>query len=211
MQTRSRPFRYCAARTRVQGTARSRAPVVGVVRSRPGGARVIGCIRHSVTNFRRPRPAFERSRDSVAWRKVAIVRSQSNDAAERLPSRFGGGSDYPGLTHHLPPSLRDTTSRRNSRPPTRSGFSLAFAKRRAMLTGEPFDPFFDTSGISEPNHRAPSLLEASLNVKRNNAHGRSLLFRNTPLKQHVTMALRRVNGPFRFHWRELGKEIATGD
>jgi len=40
-----------------------------------------------------------------------------------------------------------------------------------MLTGEPFNPtFFGKGGItSEPN--SPSLLEASLNVKRNNAHG----------------------------------------
>jgi hypothetical protein len=35
-----------------------------------------------------------------------------------------------------------------------AGFSLAFATRRATLTGEPFDPFFDTSGISEPNRAA---------------------------------------------------------
>ena len=35
------------------------------------------------------------------------------------------------------------------------GFSLVFATRRAMLTGEPFDPtFFDTSVISEPNRTA---------------------------------------------------------
>jgi hypothetical protein len=40
-----------------------------------------------------------------------------------------------------------------------------------MLTGEPFNPtFFGMAGItSEPS--SPSLLEASLKVKTNNAHG----------------------------------------
>jgi hypothetical protein len=40
-----------------------------------------------------------------------------------------------------------------------------------MLTGEPFNPiFFGTAGIAgEPG--SPSLLEAPLEMKRNNAHG----------------------------------------
>jgi hypothetical protein len=42
-----------------------------------------------------------------------------------------------------------------------------------MLTGEPFNPtlFGGAGGTSEPNTSSPSLLEASLKVKRNNAHG----------------------------------------
>jgi len=52
-----------------------------------------------------------------------------------------------------------------------TGFSLAFCRARGMLTGAPFNPtVFGTAGTtSEPN--SPSLLEASLKVKRNNAHG----------------------------------------
>jgi hypothetical protein len=59
------------------------------------------------------------------------------------------------------------TSRLNS-----AGFSLAFA-RGATVTAEPFDRtgFGTAGGNPRAELRGPSLIEASLKVKRNNAHG----------------------------------------
>jgi hypothetical protein len=57
-----------------------------------------------------------------------------------------------------------------------------------MLTGEPSNPiFFGTAGMtSEPS--SPSLLEASLKVKGNNAHGWSSRSGSPRQLQRVPMA-----------------------
>ena len=67
------------------------------------------------------------------------------------------------------------------------GFFFGSCRAQRMLTGEPFNPtFFGTARItSEPS--SPSLLEVSLKVEGNNAHG-GLPFRIAPTLQRVPLA-----------------------
>jgi hypothetical protein len=58
--------------------------------------------------------------------------------------------------------------------PQPGGFFVGFSRARRMLTGETFNPtFFFGRGrdYQRTETSSPSLLEASLKVKRNNAHG----------------------------------------
>ena len=64
--------------------------------------------------------------------------------------------------------------------PQPGGFFVGFCRARGLLTGETFNPtfFFGMAGLlwygrkyQRTETSSPSLLEASLKVKRNNAHG----------------------------------------
>jgi hypothetical protein len=68
------------------------------------------------------------------------------------------------------------------------GFFFGVCRAPRMLTGEPFNPtFFGMAGISS-KPSSPSLLEASLQVKRNNAHGWSSRSGSPQNLQRVPMA-----------------------